>query len=581
MHRFRPLAAILVLALVTSVAGFSLAGAEGKNGRALIKTEELKSWLEAFSSDEFEGRRLYSEGLGLSAAYLAYELKAMGVRPGGDHGSYYQRVSVRGVKSDNKSAITVEAGGQTRTFANGEGITFPANVGARRSFASGEIVFAGYGLDAPGANHNDYAGLNVKGKVVVWLGAAGPRGVEAQYRRILSGRARYATDVQGASAVIGPVQRTGTGRPPTAPQAAPPQAAAGPAGPGPQGPRIETPDFTTAQRLDNPIPPSVAAQDEFFEFLLAGQEYSYADLKVKANERTPLPVFPLKSVRVTFHINAEYQVVRTQFTRNVVGIVDGADEKLKHTYVAFGSHYDHMGYAEGELVQTADGLRRAEPRGGVKGTAMEDRIWNGADDDGSGSVAMLALAKAFQLGERPMRSLIFVWHTGEESGLYGSRYFADFPSVPLESIVAQINLDMIGRNRDDKPGEENTVYVIGSDRISTELHNLAVEANGVLEQPLKLDFELNDPADLEQFYFRSDHYSYAAKGIPVVFFTTGIHPDYHFNTDSVDKIQFGKMTRITQLCYELGLSVANLDHAPIRDNKGPRAGKLTTGKLQQ
>jgi Zn-dependent M28 family amino/carboxypeptidase len=208
--------------------------------------------------------------------------------------------------------------------------------------------------------------------------------------------------------------------------------------------------------------------------------------------------------------------------------------------------------------------------------AVADRIWNGADDDGSGTVAVMALAKAFAEGPRPKRSLLFVWHTGEESGLWGSRYFADYPTVPMDRIVTQLNMDMIGRNRDDKSSESNIVYPVGSDRISSELHTILEAANRSAPKPLTLNYEMNDPTDLEQVYYRSDHYSYAAKGIPIIFFTTGLHPDYHANTDEVSKIEFDKMTRIVQLIYDAGARVANLDHAPARDNKGPRAGKATT-----
>jgi Zn-dependent M28 family amino/carboxypeptidase len=189
------------------------------------------------------------------------------------------------------------------------------------------------------------------------------------------------------------------------------------------------------------------------------------------------------------------------------------------------------------------------------------------------------VAKAFSLGPRPKRSLIFVFHTGEERGLWGSRYYADYPSVPIEKTVAEFNLDMVGRNRDDKAEENNRLYLIGSDRISTELHNLTVDANASLPKPLTLDYELNDPADPEQFYYRSDHYSYAVKGIPIVFLTSGLQPDYHFNTDSIEKINFDKLTRVSQLVYEAGRKTADLNHAPERDNKGPRVGKGYTGKL--
>ena len=166
-----------------------------------------------------------------------------------------------------------------------------------------------------------------------------------------------------------------------------------------------------------------------------------------------------------------------------------------------------------------------------------------------------------------------MWHAAEELGTYGSRYFADSPTVPIDQIVAQLNIDMIGRNRDDKASESNTVYLVGSDRISSELHDINRDANRALPAPMTLDYELNDPSDPEQLYYRSDHYSYAAKGIPVIFFTTGLHPDYHTNTDDVSKILFDKMTRVVQLIYETGVRVANLNHPPVRDNKGPRTEK--------
>jgi hypothetical protein len=174
---------------------------------------------------------------------------------------------------------------------------------------------------------------------------------------------------------------------------------------------------------------------------------------------------------------------------------------------------------------------------------------------------------------------MFVWHTGEESGLWGSRYMADYPEVPLEKVAAQLNIDMIGRNRCDDASEEDTVYLVGSDRISTELHNVSEEANAELSTPMKLDYAMNDPADPESIYTRSDHYSYASKGIPIIFYTTGLHRDYHYVTDEVSKIDFPKLARVTQLAYQTAWKVGNLDHLPVRDNKGPRIGKGGGGKL--
>ena len=555
--------------VVVAVAGATAAG----GGAGAINTPDLREWLTYISSDELEGRAVFTAGFGLAAAYIEDHLHAWGVKPAGDRGSYLQTVRVLGVKTTSHSTVTVAVNGETRTFADGEAITFPRNMGGKRRFTVDRVEFAGYGLDAPGASHVDFRGKDVKDAAVVWLGTSGPKNIDLSvFRRVLSGRNRYATEQLGAAASIGPVAEAGAGRGGRA------DGAGGPGGAGAGGGRgapLPAADFTTVQHLDTPAPPNVNATDAFFEFLFSQAPVKYDELKRKASAQEDLPSFRLPGVTMTFNVDADYQIVRTQLTKNVVGLVEGSDPQLKSTYVAFGAHDDHVGYAEGEVTRGDNGARRAGAPGRVTAGAEDDRIWNGADDDGSGTVAIMALAKAFAEGPRPKRSLIFVWHAGEERGLWGSRYFADYPTVPIDTIVAQLNVDMIGRNRDDKASEANTVYLVGSDRISTELHALNRAANAAMPKPLTLNYEFNDPTDLEQLYYRSDHYSYAAKGVPIIFFTTGLHADYHANTDEVSKIEFDKMTRITQMVFETGLRLANLDHAPVRDNKGPRAGRLT------
>lgn len=579
MSPFRGITAIITQLALVAAFTFSSAAAKS-NGRDAITQEDLKEWLTYLASDELEGRNTYTEGLGLAAGYIAERLRSWGVKPGGPNGSYFQRVAVLGVKSDNSSTVTVEANGQTRTFKNKEGINFPSNAGGKRTLTSDQVEFLGYGLNAPLAKHNDYEGKNVKGKTVVFLGSTPPKGMEgAEYRRALGGRSRYATEQEGAIASIGVAG--GFRRGGAQGQGGQGQGQGGPPGGGQfGGGQADGSDFTTVQRLDAATPPAATGQDDFFEFLFSGSDVKYSELKDKASKGEALPGFTLKNVRITFNIDAKYQVVRTQYTHNVVGVIEGADPKLKDTYVAFGAHYDHVGYAEGESAQGANAPRGIRPPGRVTEGATADRVWNGADDDGSGTVTIMGMAKAFAAGPKTRRSLIFVWHSGEEKGLWGSRYFADYPTVPMDKIVAQINMDMVGRNRDNKAEEANTVYIVGSDRISTEFHNKTVDANGALARPLKLDYEMNDPTDLEQIYYRSDHYSYAAKGVPIVFLTTGLHPDYHANTDSVEKINFEKMTRIGQYAYEIGMRTANMDHAPARDNLGPRVGKTVSGKLK-
>ena len=524
-----------------------------------IAQDDLRTWLTYIASDELQGRLVYTEGIGLAAAYIADHLKEWGVKPGGDHGTYFQEVRVLGVRTKSNSSVTVTVNGQSRTFKDGEGVTFPRNQGTKQT-VSGEAAFAGYGLTFAPLQQDDYAHRTVSGKVAIFLGRTGPKGFTAAHNRILNGRGRVAVDTQHAVATITQVV-------PNVP-------------PVTNVPAAQRVDFQTAQRLDAQLPPQITASDDFFTFLFSASGTDYATLRAAAEKQEPLPDVALSGVSITINVDATYDVIQTRLTRNVVGLIEGSDSSLKDTYVLMGAHYDHIGYEQfafgdrRNAIASCAGQSRPTPRPG-------DIINNGADDDGSGTVTLMALAKAFARGPRMKRSVLLVWHTSEEGGLTGSRFMADHPLVPLEKVSAQLNIDMVGRNRCDDPTEANTVYVVGSDRISTELHNVNEDSNAALPSPLMLNYELNDPSDLESIYTRSDHYSYASKGVPIIFFTTGLHRDYHYVTDEVDKIEFPKMARITALVYGTAARLANLDHQPRRDNLGPRVGKGQSGRLEE
>jgi len=539
MRPRRLLTSALLITLLTAVAGAQQASPT--RGVAAINEPDLKTWLTYLSSDELQGRATYTEGLGLAAGYIASHLQQWGVKPAGDGGTYLQTVRVLGIRTNSKASITVDVNGQTRTFRDGEGVTFSRQMGGKQTIDGSEIAFVGYGLEIPSAEIDDYGDIATKGKVILYLGPQGPATLPQGSGRLLTARARNAFE-KGAAAVITASAARGGGR-----------------GFGP--PQVDDGDFTTVQRYEDITPPQVTAQDEFFDFLFSAAEVKYADLKDKAAKREPLPRFMLKGVKMTINVDADYQVVRTRLTHNVVGIIEGTDPRLKDTYVAYGAHYDHTGFRE-------------------RATPGEDMINNGADDDGSGTVAIMAIAKAFATGPKPKRSILLVWHAGEENGLLGSEYMADYPVVgDINKIVTQLNMDMVGRNQDDNAANSNMVLVVGSDRISTELHNINEDANASMAKPLTLDYTMNDPADPQSIYTRSDHYSYASKGVPIVFYFTGLHPDYHRPSDTVDKIIFDKIQRIAQLAYETGRRVANSDTAPVKDNLGPRAGKGHKGKL--
>ena len=238
----------------------------------------------------------------------------------------------------------------------------------------------------------------------------------------------------------------------------------------------------------------------------------------------------IESVQITVKVDIE----ETLTSDNVLGYIEGTD--LKDELVIITAHYDHLGYDNGEVC-------------------------NGADDDGSGTVSVIELAEAFQKakddGKGPRRSILFMTVSGEEKGLWGSSYYAENPVYSLENTVVNLNIDMIGR-RDDEHDYDNYIYLIGADRISIDLHLISEKVN---EKYINydIDYTYNDRADPNQFYYRSDHYNFYKKGIPVIFYFSGVHEDYHKPTDDVDKINFNKVQRTTKMVFYTAWEIANRD----------------------
>ncbi|MBA3895388.1 MAG: M28 family peptidase [Gemmatimonadales bacterium] len=282
--------------------------------------------------------------------------------------------------------------------------------------------------------------------------------------------------------------------------------------------------------------------------------------------------------------------------RNVVAILRGGDPALRGQMVAIGAHNDHDGIAPEAVdhdslrafnlvmrpaganstpgrptaAQAArirailDSLRRERP-------PRRDSVLNGADDDGSGSVGMLEIAERLAREPRPKRSVLFVWHTAEEMGLLGADWFTRHPTVPRDSIVAHFNADMIGRGGagDIANGGPEYLQVIGSRRLSTELGDLVERVNAEGGHGFEFDYQYDADGHPENYYCRSDHYMYARFGIPIAFFTTGSHPDYHQVTDEPQYVDYEKLARVTRLIAEVGTTVANLDHRVVVDKPKP------------
>lgn len=234
--------------------------------------------------------------------------------------------------------------------------------------------------------------------------------------------------------------------------------------------------------------------------------------------------------------NIALDVKRTEkkvSSENVLGFIEGTDKKEE--IIVLTAHYDHLG-------------------------KINDKIFYGADDDGSGTAALMELAEAFskakEEGKGPRRSILIMPVAGEEKGLLGSRYYTEFPVFPLENTVVNLNIDMIGRLDPEHEGNPNYIYLIGSDKLSTELHLLSEETNRVYSK-LELDYTYNDENDPNRYYYRSDHWNFAKNEIPVIFYFNGVHEDYHKETDTVDKIDFEKMEKITRLIFHTAWEVAN------------------------
>ncbi|HEY7783583.1 MAG TPA: M20/M25/M40 family metallo-hydrolase [Pyrinomonadaceae bacterium] len=513
-----------------------------QRGVETITAAQLRDYVSFIASDELEGRDTPSRGLDTAAKFLATNLSRWGLKPAGDNGTYFQNIALRRSLAD---------AGQTSVQLNG----VPLNSGedyiplASSGDATGELLFVGNGWLIKSKNIDAYHGMNARGKIVVIFAPldALPRGIS---RSDLTGKpnedwmipSQYAKQ-QGAAGIIWVPnfqylanwdryrrRLTETGS-------------------------LVVEKFqpeTVAQIPSIVVSPRIANQ------IFAGEQHNATTLFERAygdgNSSEPFALSSNKQVSIS--IKGKREQLNTQ---NVLAVFEGSDPVLKNEYVALGAHYDHVG---------------------VGNAVNGDAIYNGADDDASGTTTLLAIAEALAKAKtRPKRSVLFVWHTGEEKGLWGSRYFTEYPTVPLDRIVTQINLDMIGRSkqagdttaRNRSLSAPNEIYVIGSKMMSSELGALSEAVNREYLN-LTYNYQYDDPADPNRFFFRSDHYNYARKGIPIIFFFDGEHEDYHRPGDSADKLDYQKMEQVARTVYMTLWEVANL---PVR----PKVDKQLTDQL--
>lgn len=490
---------------------------------ATISDDILRSELTAFAADSFKGRESGTPDGDRAAGFLAERLRAIGAEPAGE-GGYFHRVDLVREYLGAGTTFTVTEGGRASTLAVGNDlvpILTPGENLYTKHRAEGDLVFAGYGMATPA--RNDLAGLDLRDKVVVVVNGA-PAGTDSATRKQLESQDGIGLRLQGIlpqrpAAVI--VLMTGQG---------------------------ETfyqqlaPEVLRTVSAANPAPPTDDSQRQLPMLLLG-----------VARPGSPLlpagwPSDTRARVLTGRRFSGRVQASRDPFTaQNVVAVIRGSDPALSRTYVALGAHYDHIG---------------------IQPPVAGDSIANGADDDGSGSVALLEIARSLAGAPvKPLRSTLFVWHAAEEKGLLGSAAFTDRPTVPIDSIVAQINADMIGRNggaTEGAPipaGSERLLFIVGPSAApnnqSRVLGQIVDSVNARQPAPFTFNREWDSPTHPERIYFRSDHYNYAKKGIPIVFFTDGLHPDYHKVTDEPQKIDYVKLGRVSRLMHDVVVAVGN------------------------
>jgi Zn-dependent M28 family amino/carboxypeptidase len=487
-----------------------------ETGAESITASELRTHLQFIAADELAGRNAPSTELKITSRYLAAIVESYGFQPLMSDGSFLQHLPL-----EVRSIVPGETHFKVSSDSGEHHFSYPQAFGLTRFSLSGrfsgEVVFVGYGLEAPDQGWDDYGSIDLTGKVVVMLEGSLPADHllrQPENRRIVRRRS-YAARERGAAAVINVIseERETEFRQRNLIFQTRNQVSLRSS--------EDAPGISSGPSLAQPFH-SIEVRHDVAAALLGVSGNDLSEMFAALGRGEQLKGKEITGSRVEGAVSSS---VRDDYTSNVVAFLPGSDPVLKDEYVLFGAHHDHLGVREG-------------------------RILNGADDNGSGSVALLELAQAFSL-ERPKRSVVMVWHTAEEKGLWGAEYFMEHSPIAYEKMSAELNLDMICRN------DPESLYLIGSDKLSTRLDAVINSVNDRYIH-LNFDYTYNDNAHPDRFFFRSDHYPYIQYGIPAVWFFCGTTEDYHQETDSIDRVDFKKMERVARLVYLVGFEIANM-----------------------
>ncbi|HVZ55626.1 MAG TPA: M28 family peptidase [Chitinophagaceae bacterium] len=472
-----------------------------------ISPADLSARLHIVASREMEGRGTPSPGQEKAASYIESQFRSFGLLPG-NNGSFRLRYPIY---KDSMTGSTLAVNGTAFQLYGDFAPVANFNYTADLQFS--EVVFAGYGI-VDGAN-DDYKDLNVTGKLVLILDGA-PADFKSNLRGYRSPAGLYAkvlnAQKKGAAAILILSQEI----------------------PHPEGPDQAPYRLSTYSRAITPEVFTVSAA--------VAEKIMGEDGRDLLSRMKTAPLHPK-----SYMANVDLSYAKTSIEASacdVLGVLEGTD--LKDQYVFVTAHYDHLG-------------------------KRDTVIYYGADDDGSGTVSVLEIAEAFTkakaAGHGPRRTMVFMTVSGEEKGLWGSQYYTNHPVFPLDKTTVDLNIDMIGRTDSSrKVGDSlNYVYVVGDDKLSSDLKVISEAVNKQYTR-LELDYKFNDPKDPNRIYFRSDHYNFASKGVPIIFYYDGmLGADYHKPTDTPDKINYSLMAKRAKLVFYTAWEMANRDDMLKRD----------------
>ncbi|MCF8459983.1 MAG: M28 family peptidase [Flavobacteriales bacterium] len=481
-----------------------------------ITVKDLRSRLEIIASDDFEGRETGQPGQKKAAEYIKERFQEFGYQPIEKLGGYFQPFKLQLTYPDT---VKLVVGNDSLEFLK-DMYYFPGF--GDMLIKTENLLYLGFGIDSE--KYSDYKDAKVKGRVVMISGGEPTDKNGISWVSGTKEKSNWTVDwakkielaqTKGAKALLviddnftSSVSQFGR--------------------------YIKRPDLQLGERTEGQEGiPLIYISSKMANRILngAGIKGGHSKLEAKINKKGDALKQEL-NVSVTIDVKKNREELTSE---NVLGYLEGTEKP--NELVVISSHYDHLG---------------------KKG----DDIFNGADDDGSGTTSLLELAEAFALakknGHGPKRSMLFMTVSGEEKGLLGSEFYTDNPVFPLENTVTDLNIDMIGRIDENHAPDSNYVYIIGSDKLSTELHALSEKTNETYSG-IDFDYTYNDEKDPNRFYYRSDHYNFAKNNIPVIFYFTGVHEDYHQPTDTVDKIMFQKMEKIARLIFHTAWEIANRD----------------------